>query len=128
MSYSRSIRWRSRLAVALVAVAAPYAFGETVAQAAPSAQARLATVAKEAPARKVTAIAQFKPGFSERQAKALVRRHGGKVTSRVPLINGLAVRLAAKQAALLARDSHVIGLTLNSRVHGTAIEDGALAT
>jgi serine protease AprX len=128
VSYPVSTRWRSRLAVALVAVAAPYTFGATVAQAAPSAQARLATVAKEAPARKVTAIAQFKPGFSERQAKTLVRRHGGKVTARVPLINGLAVRLPAKQAAVLARNSHVLGLTLNSRVHGTAIEDGALAT
>jgi serine protease AprX len=128
VSYSLSIRWRSRLAVALVAVAAPYTLAETVAQAAPSAQARLATVAKEAPARKVTAIAQFKPSFSERRAKALVRRHGGKVTARVPLINGLAVRLPAKQAAILARNGNVLALTLNSRVHGTAIEDGALAT
>ncbi len=128
MSYSPSSRWRSRLAVALVAVAAPLAVGETVAQAAPSAQANLAAAAKQAPARKVTAIAQFKPNFSERQAKRLVRQHGGKVTSRVPLINGLAVRLPAKQAALLARNRHVLGLTLNSRVHGTAIEEGALAT
>ncbi len=128
MSYSPSSRWRSRLAVALVAVATPFAIGETVAQAAPSAQANLAAVAKKSPARKVTAIAQFKPNFTERQAKQLVRQHGGKVTSRVPLINGLAVRIPAKQAAALARDRHVLGLTLNSRVHGTAISDGALAT
>ncbi len=114
--------------MALVAVAVLFAFGGTAAQAAPSAQARLASVAKEAPSRKVTAIAQFKPGFSERQAKVLVAKHGGKITGRVPLIHGLAVRLPAKQARLLARSDHVLGLTLNSRVHGTAVEDGALAT
>ena len=59
-------------------------------------------MAKQSPARKVTAIVQFKPGFSERKAKTLVADHGGKITSRVPLIHGLAVRLPAKQAAKLA--------------------------
>ena len=92
--------------------------------AAPTVAARLA---KQAPARKVTAIVQFKPGFSERKAKTLVAAHGGKVTSRVPFIHGLAVKLPAKQAAKLAAERQVIGLTLNSRVHGTAVEDGALA-
>ena len=85
MSYSRKYRWRGRLSVALVATVVPFAVGGTVAQAAPSAQSRLATVAKKAPERKVTAIVQFKPAFAERKAKALVRSHGGKVTSRVPL-------------------------------------------
>ena len=36
-------------------------------------------------------------------------------------------KLPAKQAAKLAAERQVIGLTLNSRVHGTAVEDGALA-
>jgi len=113
------------LAVALVAVAVPCT---GVAEAAPSAQARLATVAKRAPKRKVTAIVQFKPRLSEARAKALVARHGGKVTSRVPFIHGLAVRLPAKQARALAKDRNVLGLTLNARVHGTGLADGILAS
>ena len=126
MSKLVGARWRSGLAVAAIATVAPVAFGATVAQAAPSAQ--VAAVAKKSPARKVTAIVQFKPGFSERKAKTLVANYGGKVTSRVPLIHGLAVRIGAKQAPKLAAERQVIGLTLNSRVHGTAVEDGALAT
>ncbi|HET6550699.1 MAG TPA: S8 family peptidase [Solirubrobacter sp.] len=121
-------RWRSRLTVAVVATAVPLAAGGTVAQAAPSAHARLAKVAKKAPARKVTAIVQFKPTFKERKAKAIVRRHRGKVTSRVPFIHGLAVKLPAKQARKLARNRHVAGLTLNSRVHSTGLTADQLAT
>ena len=64
--------------------------------------ATVAGLAKQSPARKVTAIVQFKPGFSERKAKTLVAAHGGKVTSRVPLIHGLAVR-APGQAGREAR-------------------------
>ena len=111
-----------RIAVAGMATVLSLALGATAAQG-----ATVAGLAKQSPARKVTAIVQFKPGFSERKAKTLVAAHGGKVTSRVPLIHGLAVRLPAKQAAKLARERQVVGLTLNSRVHGTAIEDGALA-
>ena len=85
-------------------------------------------MAKKAPNRKVTAIVQFKPTFSERKAKALVREHGGKVTSRVPFIHGLAVKLPAKQAKALASDTHVVGLTLNSRVHSTGLTADQLAT
>jgi serine protease AprX len=121
-------RWRSRLAVALVAAAVPSALGETMAQAAPSAQARLSAVATKAPARKVTAIVQFKPGLAEPKAKALVASYGGKVTSRVPLINGLAVKLPAKQAKALAGNGKVVGLTLNTRVHSTGLTDAHLAT
>ena len=70
------------------------ALGATAAQG-----ATVAGLAKQSPARKVTAIVQFKPGFSERKAKTLVAAHGGKVTSRVPLIHGLAVRLAGQAGA-----------------------------
>jgi serine protease AprX len=128
LSNSLLNRWRVRLSLVLVAMVAPFALGGAAAHAAPSAQARLATVAKTAPARKVTAIVQFKPGFSERKATKLVHSHGGKITARVPLINGLAVKLSAKRARLLAREPQVIALTLNTRVHGTGIADGALAT
>ena len=128
MSISPKYRWRSGLSVALVATVVPFAVGGTVAQAAPSAQTRLAAVAQKAPNRKVTAIVQFKPTFSERKAKVLVKAHGGKVTSRVPFIHGLAVKLPAKQAKLLASDKNVAGLTLNSRVHSTGLTADQLAT
>ena len=103
--------------MALVAAAAPRR-GSTAARRR-RRRRRAGRVAKKSPARKVTAIVQFKPGFAERKAKTLVAAHGGKVTSRVPLINGLAVQLPAKQAAALAAERQVVGLTLNSRVHGT---------
>ena len=127
MSKLFKTRLRSKVAVALVAVAVPCTLGEGVAHAAPSAQARLATVAKQAPKRKVTAIVQFKPNLSEKRAKALVAKHGGKVKSRIPLIHGFAVQIKAKQAPRLAKERNVVGLTLNSRVHGTGLNDGALA-
>src|SRR3954463_13652165 len=113
--------WRNRLTATLVVAAVPFAASATAAHAAPSAQAQLATVAKKAPKRNVTAIVQFKPSFSERQAAKLVRAHGGKVTSHLSFIHGLAVKLPAKQAKVLATDSHVVGLTLNSRVHSTGV-------
>jgi serine protease AprX len=122
------IRWRSRLAVALVAAAVPTMAGTTVAHAAPSAQARITAVATKAPTRKVTAIVQFKAGMAEKQAKAVVATYGGKVVSRVPLINGLAVQLPAKQAKALAADRKVAGLTLNTRVHSTGLSSALLAT
>jgi serine protease AprX len=121
-------RWRSRLAVALVAAVVPTVAGTAVAGAASSAQARLSAVAAKAPARKVTAIVQFKAGFAEKQAKTIVRAHGGKVVSRVPLINGLAVQLPAKQAKALAAEPKVAGLTLNTRVHSTSVDASKLGT
>jgi serine protease AprX len=121
-------RWRSRLAVALVAAAVPTVAGTAAAGAAPSAKARLASVAAKAPARKVTAIVQFKPGFAEKKAKAVVKSYGGKVVSRVPLINGLAVQLPAKRAKALAADRKVTGLTLNTRVHSTGVDASKLGT
>jgi serine protease AprX len=122
-------RWRSRLAVALVAAAVPTVASGTVAHAAPSAQAQLKAVAGKAPTRKVTAIVQFKAGLAEKQARAVVAGYGGKVVTRVPLINGLAVQLPAKQAKALAADRKVTGLTLNTRVHSTGLAtSGQLAT
>jgi serine protease AprX len=128
VSYSPSFRWRGRLALAFVAVAVPFTLGGPVAHAVPSAQQRLATVATKAPTHKVTAIVQFKPSFSERKAKALVRQHRGKVTSRIPFIHGFAVKLPASEAKALAKDPHVVGLTLNSRVHSTGLDASRLAT
>jgi len=124
--HRKDVRYR-RPAVALVTVLAA-AFPATAAQAAPSAAARLATVARKAPARKVVAIAQFRPGFSERKGRALVRAHHGRIVSRVPLIQGLAVRIPAREARALRRNPHVLNLTLNTRVHRQGVDSGKLAT
>ena len=46
----------------------------------------------------------------------------------MPFIHGLAVKLPAKQAKLLASESKVVGLTLNCRVHSTGLDANQLAT
>ena len=128
MSHTCIDRSRSALVAALVAVAALLTLGVAAAQAAAPAQAQLASVARKAPARKVEAIAQFKPGFAEKKARALVRRHGGRVTGRLPLIHGLAVKLSAKEAAALGRERGVVAVTLNAKVHGQGANSGKLNT
>jgi serine protease AprX len=120
--------WRNRLTAALVAAVVPFAISATAAEAAPSAQVQLATAAKKAPSRKVTAIVQFKPSVSEARVAKVVAGHGGKVTSRIPFVHGVAVKLPAKQAKALAADRRVVGLTLNSRVHSTGLDASKLAT
>src|SRR5215218_3527138 len=99
--------WRSALPVAL---AAAIGISAAPAQAAASAQARLATAATKAPNKKVTAIVQFKPSVGEQRAAKLVRAHGGKITSRVPFIHGLAVKLPAKQAKALGKERGVVNV------------------
>jgi serine protease AprX len=118
--------WRSRLTVVLVAAAVPLTLGGAVAQAAPSAQVRLATLARTAPARKVVAIVEFKPGFSEAKARATVRKHSGRVTGRLPLINGLSVKLSAREAQRLSHERSVVGVTLNSRVSSQSLDASRL--
>jgi serine protease AprX len=120
-------RLRSSLGAALAAVVALLALGGPVAQGA-TAQEQLATVARTAPARKVQAIAQFKPAFSEKKARALVRKHGGSVTGRVPLIHGLAIKVTAKEAAALQRERGVIAVTLNGKVKAQGANAGRLNT
>jgi serine protease AprX len=107
---------------------APLAASASVAQAAPSAHTRLVSVAKKHPKRKVVAIAQFKPGTSERRARALVRSHHGRVTDRLPAINGLAIKLPARQARALRASKRVLNVTLDTRVRSTAVGAGSLGT
>jgi serine protease AprX len=121
-------RWRGRALAVLLVAAAPLAASASVAQAAPSAQARLASLAFKAPNRNVVAIVQFKAKVSERKARAVVRAHHGRVTDRLPAIGGLAVKLAARDARSLRRSKWVLNLTLNTRVHGTGVNGGTLAT
>jgi serine protease AprX len=128
LSHTCIDRSRSALVTALVAVVALLSLSVAAAQAAAPAQAHLATVARKAPARKVEAIAQFKPGFAEKKARQLVRKHGGRVTSRLPLIHGLAVKLSAKEAAALGRERGVVAVTLNAKVKGQGVDSGRLNT
>ena len=128
MSDPRKRRRRGRITGVLLALAIPLAAGGPVAQAAPTAQAHLASVAKASPNRTVVAIVQFKPGLSERKARALVRAHHGRVTNRLPSLNGFAIKLAARDARLLRRSQQVVNVTLNTRVHATGVDGGSLAT
>ncbi len=114
-----------RTAAAVIAVAVSFAVSDSVAHAVPSAPARLAAAAQQTPHRQVVAIAQFKPGVSERAARALVRAHHGRVTDRLPAVNGFAVKLSARDARALRRDRRVLNLTLNTRVRSTESGSGS---
>jgi serine protease AprX len=128
MSDSPMSRWRGRSTGVLLAVAIPLATGGSVAQAAPTAQARLVSAAEKSPTSKVVAIAQFKPGLSEGKARALVRSHHGRVTDRLPSINGFAIRIPARDARALRRSEQVLNVTLNTRVRNSGVDGGSLAT
>jgi serine protease AprX len=128
LSRSPTSRWRGRTVAVLLAAAVPLVASGSVAQAAPSAQARLASVAKKSPNRQVVAIVQFKRGLSERKARALVRSHHGRVADRLPSINGFAIRIPAREARALRRSTQVLNVTLNTRVRNTGVEGGSLAT
>ena len=65
---------------ALIAATLPLTATQA-AQAAPSAQARLASAAKKTPNRNVTAIVQFKAKVNERQVPQHVVERGGVVMS-----------------------------------------------
>ena len=129
MPRSPNSRWRGRTLAVLLAAGLPFAASGSVAQAGPpSAHAKLVKVAKKHPHRKVVVIAQFKATMSERRARKLVRRHRGRVTDRVPAINGLAVKIPARQARRLKRRSRVVNVTLNTRMRITGVAAGSLAT
>lgn len=116
-----------RTVAALIALALP--LGATqAAQAAPSAQAHLSAAAKRSPNKPVTAIVQFKASVSERAARMAVRAHKGKVTDRLPSVQGFAVRLPATQAKALRAHKRVTNVTLNRRVKTTAFDPALLAT
>jgi serine protease AprX len=119
---------QARLSVAFAAAIAPLALGTAAAQAVPSARTQLASVARSAPSRQVVAIAQFKPSFSFKQARKLVRAHHGRVTSDLSLIHGLAVKLPAREAKRLSRNRHVVALSLNAKVKGQGVSSGQLST
>src|SRR4051794_1368253 len=120
LSHSPKSRWRGAAAAAALALAVPLAAGTSAAHAAPNAAAKLASVARKAPNRQVIAIAQFKPGLSEAKARKIVRAHHGRITDRLPSIQGFAVKLPARQAKSLRAAKRVVNVTLNTKVHNTS--------
>jgi serine protease AprX len=128
LSFTFHSRPRASLAAAASVAAATFIIGAAPAQAAPSANARLAAAARSAPQRHVVAIVQFEAGVSERRAMAVARRHSARVTGRLPLINGLALRLPARQAQQLAHAQGVENVTLNDRVKPQGVSGANLAT
>jgi serine protease AprX len=121
-------RWRGRTVALLLAAVVPVAASASIAQAAPSAHARLTLLAKTHPDRKVEVIAQFRSGTSERKARALVRSHHGRVTDRLSAIHGFVIRLPARQARALRGSKRVLNVTVNGRMHSTSVNGGRLAT
>ncbi|HET6546908.1 MAG TPA: S8 family peptidase, partial [Solirubrobacter sp.] len=119
-------RWTGGVA-AIFALAAPLAASQ-VAQAAPSAHARLVSTAKKHPKRTVTAIVQFKQDVTVRKARKVVRRHHGRVTDRLPAVKGFAVKLSARHARTLRKAKPVLNVTLNTRVRAQSIDASTLAT
>ena len=128
MLRSSERRRRGRTIAVLVAALVTLGASTSVAQAAPSAHSRLTVVAKKHPDRKVEVIAQFASGTSERRAHALVRAHHGRVTDRLSAIHGLVIRLPAREARALRASKRVLDVTVNARVHSTAVSGGRLAT
>ena len=121
-------RRRGRIVAALLATVITLGASTSGAQAAPSAHSLLTQVAKSHPDREVEVIAQLRPGTSARRARALVRSHHGRVTDRLSAIHGLVIRLPARQARALRDSKRVLDLTINGRVHSTAVSGGRLAT
>src|SRR3954464_12013570 len=125
LSPSPNRRLRGGAVAVLLAAAVPLAAGVSVAHATPNAAAKLASAARTAPNRQVIAIAQFKPGLSEAKARKIVRAHHGKITDRLPSIQGFAVKLPARQAKALRGEKLVVNVTLNTKVHNTDVTTDA---
>src|SRR3954470_24155580 len=121
LSLSPSSRRTGGAVAALLAAVVPLTAGASVANATPNAAAKLASVASKAPNRQVVAIAQFKPGFPEAKARKLVRAHHGKITDRLPSIQGFALKLPAREAKALRAEKFVVNVTLNTKVHNTSL-------
>ena len=121
-------RWRVGTVAVLLAVVASFGVSLPVAHASP--HSRLTQLAKAHPNRKVEVIVQFRTATSQRRARALVRSRHGKVTSRLPAVNGLAVKLRARDAVALRRSTKVRKVTLNTRMRSTSSvpADARLAT
>jgi serine protease AprX len=119
-------RWRRWTVAFLLAAIAGLGASTPLAQA---AQSPLTKLAKAHPNRKVEVIVQFRPGTAQRTKRALVRLRHGHITRRLPAINGLAVKLRAREAVALRRHKRVRNVTLNTLMRSTSpVGGGRLAT
>src|SRR4051794_37333721 len=84
-----------------------------------AAWASAAAPAHAAPA--ATHIMQLRPGVQLRSGEALVRAAGGRVSGRLGIINGLAVRLSRSERDVLVRDRRVVAIHANAAVRPRSI-------
>ena len=118
-------RWTRQTVALLLAAVAVLGASASVADATPSPLTKLA---KAHPNRKVEVIVQFKAGTSQRTTRALVRSRKGKVIRRLPAVNGLLVKLRARDAVALRRSKRVRNVTLNTKMRSATPPSGLLAT
>jgi serine protease AprX len=74
----------------------------------------LPAAAQAAP--RATHIVQLRDGVTLADGAAAVRAAHGRVTGRLPIIRGLAVRLSRSDRAVLARDPRIKAVTVNGRI------------
>ena len=85
----------------------------------------LAVPASAQAAPRTTHIVQLRDGVTLADGAAAVRSAHGRVTGRLPIIDGLAVRLSRGARSALARDPRVDAVTVNGRI---GPQDGELMT
>jgi serine protease AprX len=90
-------------------------------------QLALVAVAGAAP-RASEVIVQMQPGSSPSAAMAQVRHSGGRVTRKLPIINGFAARVSAAEAATLRSRSGVRAVSANAAIKPQSISTYKLAT
>jgi serine protease AprX len=74
-----------------------------------------------------THIVQLRPGVSFAEGRALVRAAHGRVTGTLPIIRGLAVRLAPGGRARLAHDAGVAAVSVNAPIRSQDAVSGTMA-
>ena len=80
------------------------------------------------PGRTVDAIVRLDAAHSTADGRALVRRHGGRLTGDLHIIHGLAASMTARDAARLARDGGVTSVSLDAAVAPQAISTKDIRT
>ncbi|HEX2086993.1 MAG TPA: S8 family serine peptidase, partial [Solirubrobacteraceae bacterium] len=89
----------------------------------------LRAAAERDPARTVQVIVQLRPGAAAPAARAAIEEAGGRVTRRLPLVDGLVADLGAGAAVDLARRGDVRAVSLNAAVESSgAVDPAALKT
>ena len=114
----RSARVRLVHRIGLLALTTALVGGSlTAATAASAAQTdRIDALAAAHPQRMVDVIVRLDAGANAAAGRADVRRLGGRVTGDLHIIHGLAARLAARDAARLAREDGVASVSLDAPV------------